>query len=129
MRSAVCILLLGSTLAGVDLSAHHAFTAEYDPNQIRSFSGIVTRIEWTNPHARIYIDVDDSAGEVTNWNFELGSLVLLRRLGWRRDSLEVGDEVAVQGYLAKDGSNRANASAVTLSDGRQVFAGSSRDNP
>jgi hypothetical protein len=90
-------------------------------------TGTVTKIEWTNPHARFYVDVKDPGGTMTNWNFELGSPILLRRLGWRRDSLKIGDQVTVQGYLARDGSKMANAKSVTLADGRKVFAGSSID--
>jgi hypothetical protein len=80
-----------------------------------------------NPHARFYVDVRDDHGTVTNWNFELGSITMLQRLGWRRNSLQVGDQVTVQGYAAKDGSNRANARNLVLADGRKVFAGSSAE--
>ena len=106
--------------------AHHAFTAEYDSTKPMEVTGTVTKVEWMNPHARFYVDVKD-AGVVTNWNFELGSPILLRRLGWRSDSLKIGDQVTVQGYLAKDGSKMANAKSVKLADGRNVFAGSSLD--
>ena len=75
-------------------------------------TGIVTKIEWTNPHARFYIDVKDESGTLTNWNLELGSPLFQRRLGWQRDSLKIGDHVAVEGYLAKDGSKMANARKV-----------------
>ena len=87
-------------------------------------TGVVTKVEWTNPHARFYVDVKDDNGKVTNWNFELGSPNVLIRQGWRRTSLKEGDRVTVDGYLAKDGSNFANARSVILSDGRKVFAGS-----
>ena len=108
-------------------SAHHSFTAEYDSTKIRQFTGAVTKVEWTNPHARFYLDVKDERGGVTNWNFELGTPLLLRKLGWRADSLKIGDQVTVEGYLAKDGAKMANARTLTLSDGRKVFAGSSAD--
>jgi len=107
--------------------AHHAFTAEYDSSKTRQFVGTVTKVEWTNPHARFYLDVKDDRGAVTNWNFELGSPLFLRKLGWRSDSLKIGDQVSVEGYLAKDGSKMANARTVNLADGRKVFAGSSAD--
>jgi hypothetical protein len=84
-------------------------------------------VEWFNPHARFYIDVKDETGTVTNWNFELGSPLQLRRQGWRQDSLKVGDQISVEGYLAKDGSKMASASKITLADGRTVFNGSSAD--
>jgi hypothetical protein len=107
--------------------AHHAFTAEYDSSKVRQFTGTVTKVEWTNPHARFYLDVKDDRGTMTNWNFELGSPLFLRKLGWRSDSLKIGDQVSVEGYLAKDGSKMANARTVSLTDGRKVFAGSSAD--
>ena len=107
--------------------SHHSFTAEYDSAKLTQFTGTVTKVEWTNPHARFYLDVKDAQGTVTNWNFELGSPILLRRLGWGRDSLKIGEQVRVEGYLAKDGAKMANARKVTLADGRNVFAGSSAD--
>ena len=107
--------------------AHHSFTAEYDSSNVRQFAGTVTKVEWTNPHARFYLDVKDERGSVTNWNFELGSPLFLRKLGWKSDSLKLGDQVSVEGYLAKDGAKMANARTVKLADGRKVFAGSSAD--
>ncbi len=86
-------------------------------------------MEWTNPHARFYVDVKDQSGKVVNWNFELGSPNVLKRQGWSRDSLKVGDTVTVEAYLAKDGTNLANARRVTLADGRKVFAGSAEGGP
>ena len=97
-------------------SAHHSFTAEYDSTKVRQFNGTVTKVEWTNPHARFYLDVKDERGAVTNWNFELGTPLLLRKLGWRADSLKIGDQVTVEGYLAKDGAKMANARSLTLAD-------------
>ena len=107
--------------------AHHSFTAEYDSSKARQFAGVVTKVEWTNPHARFYLDVKDERGGVTNWNFELGSPLFLRKMGWRSDSLKLGDQVTVEGFLAKDGAKMANARVVHLADGRKVFAGSSAD--
>jgi hypothetical protein len=117
---------LSATLFAGLAYAHHSFTAEYDSKKIRQFSGTVTKIEWTNPHARFYLDVKEDAG-IHNWNFELGSPLFLRKLGWKSDSLKVGDKVSVEGYLAKDGSSMANARSVQLADGRKVFAGSSAE--
>jgi hypothetical protein len=105
--------------------AHHSFAAEYDSNKPVTLKGTVTKVEWTNPHARFYIDVKDESGQVVNWNLELASPNVLVRNGWTRKSLSVGDEVTVQGSAAKDGSKMANARAVTLADGKRVFAGSS----
>jgi Family of unknown function (DUF6152) len=107
--------------------AHHAFNAEYDGNKVTRWVGTVTKVEWTNPHARFYIDVKDAAGAVTNWNFEMGSPVVLRRQGWTRDSLKVGDQIAVAGYPAKDGAKMASAKEVMLADGRTVFGGTQSD--
>ena len=109
------------------MMSHHSFTAEYDSAKLMQFTGTITKIEWMNPHARFYLDVKDPEGAVINWNFELGSPILLRKLGWKQDSLKIGDQVSVEGYLAKDGAKMANARKITLADGRKVFAGSSAD--
>jgi hypothetical protein len=105
--------------------AHHSFAAEFDADRPVQITGLVTKVEWMNPHARFYVDVKDSDGKVTNWNIELGPPMILQRLGWRHDSLNIGDQVTMEGYSAKDGSKTANAKKVTLADGRSVFAGSS----
>jgi hypothetical protein len=105
--------------------AHHSFAAEYDADKPVTLKGTVSKIEWTNPHARFYVDVRDEKGTVTNWNLELASPNVLVRNGWTRKSLSVGDEVVVEGSLARDGSKMANARVVRLADGRRVFAGSS----
>ena len=105
-------------------SAHHAFAAEFDARKGIKVSGTITKLEWTNPHAWLYVDVKDETGKPTNWSFELGSPNGLIREGWRRTSLKQGDQVTIEGFAAKDGSNTANAHSVTLPDGRKVFAGS-----
>jgi len=117
-------LAIGITVAAVPALAHHSFEAEYDAKKPLTVTGTVTKMEWMNPHARFYVDVKDESGKVTNWNFELGNPNVLKRQGWSRDALKAGDTVTVEGYLAKDGSNLANARRVTLADGRKVFAGS-----
>ena len=104
---------------------HHSFAAEYDANKPMKVTGKVTKVEWTNPHARFYVDVKDEKGVTTNWNFELASPNVLKRSGWSRNSLKEGDTVTVEGSLAKDGAKMANARAVTMADGKRVFAGSS----
>ena len=104
--------------------AHHSFAAEYDANKPVTLHGSVVRVEWTNPHARFYIDVKETDGSVTQWNLELASPNVLVRNGWTRKSLNIGDEISVQGSMAKDGSKMANARVVTLANGKRVFAGS-----
>ena len=107
---------------------HHSFAAEFDNSKPVELKGTVTRLDWVNPHAWIYLDVKDEKGSVTSWGFELGSPNLLMRNGWNRDALKAGDVVVVTGWRAKDGSNIANARTVRLGDGKRVFsAGSSGD--
>ncbi|HZL94672.1 MAG TPA: DUF6152 family protein [Vicinamibacterales bacterium] len=107
--------------------AHHSFSAEYDRNRPITLTGTVTKLEWTNPHARIYIDVKDEGGNVVNWDFELGPPNGLMRQGWNRNSLRAGHVVTISGFLSKEEPHIANARSVNLPDGRQVFAGSSFD--
>ena len=119
---------LGLLFPVMPASAHHAFAAEFDAKKGIKVSGTITKLEWTNPHAWLYVDVKDESGKPTNWSFELGSPNGLIREGWRRTSLKQGDQVTIEGFVAKDGSNTANAHSVTLPDGRKVFAGSEGPN-
>jgi hypothetical protein len=130
MRVKFGVLLagVGFLAGGIPLLAHHSFAAEYDAKKPIKISGVVTKMEWMNPHARFYVDVKGTDGKVVNWNFELGAIPVLLKQGWRKDSLKQGDQITVEGSLAKDGSNSANARSVVLSDGRRVFAGSSGGN-
>jgi len=127
IKIAVVIVGVGLLLAGRPVAAHHAFAAEFDAAKPIKLTGAVTRLDWTNPHAWIYVDVKDDTGKVVNWGFELASPNGLMRTGWTRFSLKPGDVVTVEGTRAKNGSNHANAEAVTLANtGRRLFAGSSQ---
>jgi hypothetical protein len=109
------LILAGALLATKDAQPHHSFAAEFDAEQPINLTGIVTLVEWTNPHVWFYINVrDEETGEVINWGAEMGPPHGLQRRGWRRDSLKIGDEVTVDGYLARNGSKRLNARTVTL---------------
>jgi hypothetical protein len=122
--SSVCAVII-LIVASAPIAAHHSFSAQYDRGKPITLKGPVTKVEWINPHGRLYIDVTDASGKVVNWEIELGAPAILSRNGWKRSAVPVGGEVTVTGYLAKDGSNLANASTVTLADGKRVFAGSS----
>jgi hypothetical protein len=124
-KLAVAVAGIGLMVASAPVIAHHSFAAEYDASKPITLKGAVTKIEWTNPHARFYMDVKDDKGTVTNWNLELASPNVLTRQGWTRKSLDVGDQITVEGSLAKDGSKMANARIVTLANGKRIFAGSS----
>jgi hypothetical protein len=129
MRAKLAILIAGAGMltSAVPVFAHHSFAAEYDATKPVELHGTVTKMEWTNPHARIYLAVKDASGTVTEWNLELASPNVLSRNGWTRHSLKEGDVVTVSGSRAKDGNTMANARTVVLADGRKVFAGSATD--
>ena len=123
--SAVAGLCLWMLAYAVPTSAHHAFAAEFDADRPVEFSGTVTKVEWINPHVWIHIDVNTDTGAKENWAFEAGTPNVLFRRGFTRRSLLPGVDVLVDGYQAKDGTNRANGRDITLSDGTKLFLGSS----
>jgi Family of unknown function (DUF6152) len=111
--------------APLNVWAHHAFAAEYDAAKPFALTGILTKIEWVNPHSWIYVDVKSPEGKVTSWQFEFGAPNALLRGGLHKSDLPIGGEVRVKGYLAKSGQAVGNATSVTLPDGRNLYTGSS----
>jgi Family of unknown function (DUF6152) len=119
---AICLCLSGATAS---VMAHHAFAAEFDANKPVEFTGVVTRMEWVNPHVWIHLDVKTPKGATEPWAFEAGTPNVLFRRGFTKESLKPGTVVKVDGYQAKDGTHRANGRDLTFADGRKLFLGSS----
>ena len=110
-------------MAAPAVIAHHSFSAEFDITKTVKVTGKVSSVRWSNPHAWIYIDVTGTDGKVVNWAFETATANALFRRGWRKDDLLPGTEVIAEGWLARNGTPTANTSAITLPDGRRLFAG------
>jgi hypothetical protein len=127
-RPFIVLLAAAATfVAAGSAAAHHSFAAEFDANSPFDFTGTVTKVEWANPHTFFYIDITNAKGDIENWALEMGSPNGLMRRGWTRDSLKIGDVVAVVGSRAKDGSFKGNARSVALASGKRLFAGSSQE--
>ncbi len=123
------LMLLTATLllgAGTAIQAHHSFAAQYDSNKPVNLSGVVTKVEWTNPHVYIYIDSTDAkTKKVSNWGFEMGPPHMLQKSGWKRNSLKIGETIEVDGWLARDGSNSGNARRVKRASTGEVMGAAS----
>ena len=116
--------ILALLLAAFPAAAHHSFGAEYDADKPVTLTGVLTKIEWTNPHSHFYVDVKDAQGKVANWKFEGYPPTVLYRNGWRRDvTMKIGDTITVFGWRARDGSNWAHSREITLSSGKKMIFG------
>jgi hypothetical protein len=118
------IVAVGLLMAAVPVMAHHSFSSEYDASKPITLEGLVTKVEWQNPHVYFYINVKDANGKVTNWALEMGAPSGLQRQGWTRNTLQVGDQVKVEGTLARNGTPLANARNV-FKNGKKMGAASS----
>lgn len=125
MRTNLTTLLLAACALAAPAFAHHSFAAEFDGTKAVKLEGTMTKLEWTNPHIWLYLDVKDEAGNVVKWQCEGGPPNTLTRNGWTKESLKPGDQITIDGWLAKDGSKTCNARSVKLPGGKSVFAGSS----
>ena len=127
MKIATMLLVSATVWTAAPVVAHHSFAAEFDADSPIEFDGVVTKIEWMNPHTFFYVDVEMEDGSYENWALEMGSPNGLARRGWTRNSLQIGDEVSIVGTRAKDGSTKGNVRSVVLSTGERLFAGSSQN--
>lgn len=127
MRRFLGLIVAAAGLTAMPLLAHHSFSAEFSSDKPITLKGVVTRVEWLNPHVWFYIDVKDDSGELQHWQCESGPPNMLARNGWRKDSLKPGDQVTVQGFRAKDGTSTVSAREVLLPDGKKVFNGQADD--
>ena len=126
MRKAGLLFTLAVfVLAAAPLAAHHAFSAEFDQSKPVKLAGEITKLEWTNPHAWLFIDVKQPDGKVVNWRFEMGAPNALLRAGWSKSDIKPGTQVTVSGFMARAGGSVGNAFQVRLPDGRDLFAASS----
>jgi hypothetical protein len=125
MKKMLALLIAGVLAAAIPALAHHSFASEFDSAKPVTVQGAVYKVEWTNPHIWVYVDMKDAGGKVERWQCEGGSPNTLTRQGWSRDTLKVGDQVIIEGFRAKNGSNTCNSRVVKTADGKRLFAGSS----
>jgi len=129
MKSKLLALALGAlgTITSLQVAAHHSFAAEFDGNSPLLMQGTVVKVDWTNPHAYIFMEVENEEGDYEEWAFEMGSPNGLQRRGWTRNTLEIGTEVIIRGTRARDGSQKGNAQVVVIAENCQrMFAGTSQ---
>ena len=120
-----CWILVLIPLSG---NAHHAFNAEFDREMPIEFDGTVTQVQWSNPHARVYVDVMGDDGQVDNWNLELSSPNMYMRQGWKKNTLQIGDKVTVTGWRARNDPHVGNVGTIKKEDGMELFSGRARGN-
>ena len=122
-KQKVTVMIVGLLVTTIGAAAHHAFEAEYDEKKLVTVTGVVTKLEGTNPHAWLFLNVRDDSGKVTNWSFEMGAPGGLLNRGWKQGELNRGDQVTIDGYSSKHRGRVANARMVTPPDGRKLFGG------
>src|SRR6516165_12602224 len=120
-RSALALFMV--VVSSLPAFAHHSFSAEFDGTKPVRLVGKITRVEWTNPHAYLHLDVTDTRGKTANWGAESAGPGALTRRGWKKTDLKIGDSVVIDGYRAKDGSNLVDCRRITLPDGRSIYGG------
>jgi hypothetical protein len=125
--SILAVVVLG-TMNAAPLLAHHSFSAEFDPDKTVTLRGTITKVEFTNPHGWVYLNVKDENGKINNWAIETGAPIQLIRRGATRQTLAPGTEIVVDGWLARNGTRTVNGRAIKFADGREIMAGTSNPN-